>query len=207
MKKNLLLCLLLGVGSSQAADFQAYSDNAFANGPRLYAGGGIASATQGDTCNTPFFDGSCDDKDFAWKAFGGVQLNPMLGAELGYHDIGSAHLDGLVGSERVKMSSDLTGTSVAGVAYLPLAELGNINLIGKAGLMFWESQTSQTTGGVTQHGVEDGISPLMGGGAQYRMNDNLYLRGEWEHLFGVGADTDYETDVDLYSLGLIYSTL
>ena len=48
---------------------------------------------------------------------------------------------------------------------------------------------------------------MLGGGAQYRLNDNLHLRGEWEHMFNVGSDSAYETDADLYSVGLMYSTL
>jgi hypothetical protein len=48
---------------------------------------------------------------------------------------------------------------------------------------------------------------LIGGGAQFQLNNNLRVRGEWEHMFNIGSDSAYETDADLYSLGLSYSTL
>jgi opacity protein-like surface antigen len=48
---------------------------------------------------------------------------------------------------------------------------------------------------------------MLGAGAQYQLNQNLYMRGEWEHSLNIGADSAYETDADTYSVGVMYSTL
>ncbi|MEZ5477210.1 MAG: hypothetical protein R3E95_06925 [Thiolinea sp.] len=46
---------------------------------------------------------------------------------------------------------------------------------------------------------DDGISPLLGLGAQYQLTPNTAVRGEWEHTFNTGADSDYEADTNNYS--------
>ena len=48
---------------------------------------------------------------------------------------------------------------------------------------------------------------MLGGGAQFKVTENISIRGEYEHIFGTGKDTDYESDAGLYSVGAIFSTL
>lgn len=205
MKKCLALCLLAGLTGSVYADDALMQATGFMNGPKLYVGGSLGSSQQGDTCNDPFFNGECDSKDMAWKAFGGVRANPMLGAEISYNQLGKTSMNGQTGDSPATMENSLTGTSVMGMGYVPVAP--NIEAFGKAGAMFWERETSQTSGSNVEHTKADGTSPLVGAGAQYQLNQNLHLRGEWEHMFNLNADSDYETDADLYSIGLLYSTL
>lgn len=210
MKKPLLAILLICLGGTVHAE--EYDDPAsfsstpgFMNGTKLYAGGSIGAAQQGDICNDPFFNGSCDDQDVAWKVFGGARINPMWGAEVAYNDLGKTTAAGTTGSSSAGLENTLSGISLAGVGYFPVNQ--QLEAFGKAGALFWNRETTQTAGGVNTSTQDDGVSPVVGGGAQYRLNDNLHLRGEWEHMFNVGADSSYETDVDLYSLGLMYSTL
>jgi opacity protein-like surface antigen len=205
MKKQLALCLLVGLVGSAHADDAMMQNAGFMNGPKLYVGGSLGSSQQGDTCNDPFFEGECNNKDMAWKAFGGVRVNPMVGAELSYNQMGKTSMNGKTGSSPATMENTLTGTSVAGVGYVPVAP--NIEAFGKAGAIFWQRETSATAGSKTEQSKDDGTSPLLGAGAQYQLNGNLHLRGEWEHMFNLNSDSDYETDADLYSIGLMYSTL
>lgn len=205
MKSKLAFYLLVGlVGSAQAGDAMMIGSD-FSNGPKLYVGASAGSSKQGDTCNDPFFTGECHDQDFAWKAFGGARLNPMVGVELGYYDLGDSSMSGTTGGSTAKLESSTTGTAIAGVGYVPLTS--QIEAFGKAGAMAWDNKTSKTSGSSTDQATATGTSALIGGGAQFQMNSNLHLRGEWEHVFNVGSDSAYETDADLYSLGLSYSTL
>ncbi|MCB1638762.1 MAG: hypothetical protein KDI15_07930, partial [Thiothrix sp.] len=74
--------------------------------------------------------------------------------------------------------------------------------------MFWERETTERRGdSPAQTSQDDGISPMLGLGVQYQLNQNLHLRTEWDHVFNTGSGSDYETDVDSYSIGMIYSTL
>lgn len=196
------LCAVLS-GSLQAGESMMGND--FSNGPKLYVGGSAGSAQQSDTCNDPFFSGECDNKDFAWKAFGGARFNPMVGVEIGYYDFGNNHMNGTAGGNTAKLSNSTTGSAVMGVGYVPLAP--QVEAFGKAGVSAWESKTSKTSGSQTDSTTDSGTSILVGGGAQFQLNSNLHVRGEWEHILNIGADSVYETDADLYSLGLSYSTL
>lgn len=177
----------------------------FSNGPKLYVGASAGSAKQGDTCNDPFFSGECDNQDFAWKAFGGARFNPMLGVEIGYYDLGDSDMNGTTGGSTAKLSNSTTGSVVSGVGYVPLSP--QLEAFGKAGAMAWESNTRKISGSKTTQADNSGTSILLGGGAQFQLNSNLHLRGEWEHILNIGSDSAYETDADLYSLGLSYSTL
>ncbi len=206
MKKALfLLFITCQAGIAYADDYPPPAGNDFLNGTKLYAGASIGAGRQGDTCNDPFFNGSCDDKDVAWKVFGGARFNPMLGAEIAYNQLGSSKKSGTTAGSAASMENSLSGISASGVGYLPVAP--DIEAFGKAGALFWNRETTQTTGTNNTSSKDDGISPLVGIGAQYRLNDNLHLRGEWEHMFNTGADSAYETDADMYSVGLSYSTL
>ena len=94
----------------------------FINGPKLYVGGSVGGSQQGDSCNDPFFEGSCDNKDTSWKVFGGVRLNPMTGAEITYHELGTAKMNGVSGGTYASMKNSVSGTSISGVGYVPMAQ-------------------------------------------------------------------------------------
>ena len=178
----------------------------FSNGPKMYVGGSIGTVEQDDTCNDPFFKGSCDNQDTTWKAFGGMRVNPMFGGELAYHDLGQSTLSGTTGAgSTASLNNKATGIAASGVGYVPL--MPNAEAFGKAGALFWERESNQTNASVSSNSKDDGTSPLIGAGVQYRLKSNVYVRGEWERFFDVGADSAYETDIDAYSIGMSYSTL
>src|SRR3954467_10471470 len=55
-----------------------------------YVGGSIGQSKFKDACSGNPPGVSCDDKDTAWRIFGGYQFSPNFAAELGYHDLGEA---------------------------------------------------------------------------------------------------------------------
>jgi len=211
------LFLLTGtaVAESQLLGFNTTpmeSNFSFNNGVKMYAGANVGYASHGSACNLPFFEGSCDDGAMNWKLTGGVRFNPMLGAELSYSQMGETEVSGTygTGTDPVSSSNRISGYQVTGVGYLPLSAqaVPNPELMGKAGAMFWERETTAKRGDNPAVSTQDdGISPMLGLGAQYQLNQNLHLRTEWDHVFNTGSGSDYETDVDSYSVGMIYSTL
>ncbi len=179
----------------------------FNNGVKMYAGAAVAYAAQGDACNNPFFEGECEDSSVSWKTFGGVRINPMFGAEIAYADYGDATQEGISGNERVALENDISGFQLNAIGYLPIAAMPQLEVLGKGGVMFWERETKAHQGDKNLDSKDDGIAPMLGIGTQYQLDPSLHLRAEWEHVFNAGSDSKYETDVDNYSLGLIYSTL
>ena len=79
--------------------------------------------------------------------------------------------------------------------------------MGKGGAMFWERDTKESLDNARDQTTDKGISPLVGVGAQYQLNQNLHVRGEWEHIFNTGSGSEHETDANNYTVGLMYSTL
>lgn len=183
------------------------SNFSFNNGLKMYAGVSAGYAMQSDACNMPFFEGSCEHGSAGWKVFGGARFNPMFGTELAYAQLGTAEKSGQVGEENVYVKNEVAGYQLSGIAYLPINVVPNLELMGKGGAMFWERNTTESLDTAGDQTTDQGISPLVGVGAQYQLNQNLHVRGEWEHVFNTGSGSEHETDANHYTVGLMYSTL
>lgn len=213
MKRTIALSLaavsLLAMQVAQANDlnYDPGYNSAPQNNIKVYAGAGVGYTGQGSACNTPFFEGSCDESAMSHKIFTGARFNQLLGAELTYVDHGEAAMDGNVGLQAVASKNSISGYQLTGVGYLPLAPatMPNLDVIGKAGFLFWERETNIEINDANKSS-DDGVSTLIGLGAQYQFHPNMLMRGEWEHTFGSGANSSFETDIDNYSMSLMYST-
>ncbi|HPQ95715.1 MAG: outer membrane beta-barrel protein [Thiothrix sp.] len=171
----------------------------------LYAGGsfGIASHAEYD-----------DGTTGVGKLYAGLRANYLVGVEAGYMNLGDTETAGLddgpdgepgQGRNSARITSSTSGLYAAGIAYLPLVQ--NAELMGKLGALYWDRDSGKQVErtGEYHQANDSGLSPLLGVGAQYQLGQNLHVRGEWEHVFGAGSD-DYESSVDLLSLGLTLST-
>ena len=136
----------------------------FSNGPKMYVGGSIGTVEQDDTCNDPFFKGSCDNQDTTWKAFGGMRVNPMFGGELAYHDLGQSTLSGTTGAgSTASLNNKATGIAASGVGYVPL--MPNAEAFGKAGALFWERESNQTNASVSSNSSSERDAGTVGRGS------------------------------------------
>jgi len=209
----ILLSAAMSVSSVQASNLfgmdtsSLESNVGFSNGLKLYTGGSLIYSTQDSSCDTPFFEGKCDAAVVNAKVFGGARFNPMFGMEVAYVSQNEAEMKGTAGNQAVSSNNKISGYQVAGTGYLPIASVPELELMGKAGVMFWERETSVTKGYVKDLSADDGVAPMVGLGAQYQLNSNIHLRTEWEHIINTGSDSNYETNMDNYSVGLSYSTL
>ncbi|MES3007034.1 MAG: outer membrane beta-barrel protein [Pseudomonadota bacterium] len=114
------------------------------------------------------------------KAAVGWQLNPYLGIELSYDDLGE-----FPGPTPAYTAFDLAGVTAAVTGHLPLSE--NIALFAKAGQIWWSADSSffffnRSTGrnetGTLSFSESDA---LVGLGASYELSEQLELELEYNY--------------------------
>lgn len=111
---------------------------------QMYAGAGVGQA---DT----------DSSETSWKLYGGYQINPTWGVELGYNDLGRYS------------GSNIQNWTIAGTGTMPLN--ANWALLGKLGLA--SNRPSFT-------GASNHTALLMGIGVGYSFSKNVGVRLEYE---------------------------
>lgn len=166
-----LCAVLLALGGLGAA-------TARANEPAFYAGGSLGVPRYQDSVNGVSGSGN----GASGKVFGGYQITPNVGVEVGYADLG--HIDNSTG--RV----DGRAGYVDAVGTLPLGD--KFSLIGSAGVTHVDLDTSAGDG--SGNGLKLGL------GAQYALTGNLALRAEAERYHASAFDA--KPDIDQYTVGL-----
>ena len=164
-----------------------------------YLGASVGQAQADIPC---FAATSCDDKDTAWKLFGGLEVNEYISMEVGYVDFGKAKYTDLGGGkngtrETNGMTVDLVGT----YALNP-----SLTLIGKGGMNILGTKVNGTVV-ATGHESDTDVEWSLGLGAQYNFTPTMGLRMEWERFFEVGSPnptSTREADIDLISAGLVF---
>lgn len=229
--KTIISCSLAGLALlANAANAGGMEGYGIPSNVSLYAGASAGMANHDGACSAANVSSNCDDSASGYKVFAGAKIAPQtgnyvvtpggvmpsaalptLGVEAGYMDLGGGSSDGKAGRANIydaKSSSDLSASYLAGVGYMPVAP--RTELLGKAGVAFWKQNGKREVPQDTDLNIEtsnSGTGLLLGGGAQYQINENLSVRGEYEHVFGTAKDTPYESDAGLYSLGAVFSTL
>jgi OOP family OmpA-OmpF porin len=195
------MTLRLAIVSGFLATAWGLPGMATAQDPGFYAG---LSAGQGRFTNgcaglaNAGFAGSCDEKDAAWKIFGGYQFNDIFAAEAGYTKLGEVHMRGtflgVPGTAKVEAS----GFEMVGVARMPIAV--QFAAYGKAGFLRWDVDRSGAGSSIG----ETGTNITLGLGFQYNVTKRLAARAEWQRYSDVGNDnTTGNSDVDVLSIGLV----
>jgi OOP family OmpA-OmpF porin len=141
-----------------------------------------------------FFGGtvsSCDQKDSAFKIFGGYRVNRNLAIEGSYFDYGEYPARVSIAGNAGTLTGEATAFGAAAVGIIPLNN--QFSLFGKAGLLMTDiSVTAVGPGGVgTASDDETGLH--LGFGALFNIG-NFGIRAEWER--------NDEADIDMLSLGL-----
>ncbi len=131
----------------------------------MYLGGGVGEART-------------DTRETSWKAYGGFQLTPLWGVEVGYTDLGSYR------------GADVASWSLAGTGTVPLGE--RWSLLGKVGA----AANHPKFAGASNH-----TDLLLGVGVGYGLTKNLGLRLEYED-FGKLSKTSTGNNSRGNNLGL-----
>lgn len=162
----LLLASIIGIApSAHAAD------------PGFYFGGGLG---QGD-------DKVLDQTSAAAKLFVGFNMNPFLGLEFAYVNLGSNYVD-IYGRDFTQ-----DGGSFDLVGYLPLSPF--VDLYARGGIYNWTVSTNT----YYSYGARSGTSNDYGFGISTEVSPRLRLRGEYQKFLDVAGG-----DVNLVSVSLAY---
>ena len=140
-----------------------------------------------------------DEKDTAWKLFGGYNFDLGkldLGVELGYVNFGEPE----IGDATAFVGFETTGIEAFGVASL---EAGPVDLFAKLGVVAWDVKATIGGNQVPPEfwfsDSETGTDAAYGFGAQWNLN-RLGIRAEFE-----GFDIPDTDSVYMWSLGVTYS--
>ena len=147
-----------------------------------------------------------DEKDTAYKLFGGYQFNRNLAIEGGYFNLGNNSFNAvtspagtLAGETKAQgLNLDLVGT-------LPLTE--RLSALARIGAHHtWSKSTFSGTGAaaaVAGSSKRDDGGYKVGLGLQYELNPSMWLRGELER-YRVKDAVGQRANVDLLSVSLVF---
>ena len=166
--KKVFKALAVAAALAVALPVAAQGDEA----PGFYAGGGV---------------GRNEHSEFAWRAFGGYQLNRWVAAEFGYHDLGRGTIGGV--------TTDSSVWELVGVGKVPLVE--RLAAYGKLGGYMGRSHGSGYN--------EKNTDLTYGLGLEYGFTPNIAVRGEWQRYTDLGGGSlGASTDMDVLSLNVLY---
>jgi OmpA-OmpF porin, OOP family len=159
--------------------------------------GGLGVGGTDSEVNASPIVGSKDNKDTAWKAFGGYQFNRYLGIEAGYIDLGRASVVGPAGSA----SFDSQAWQASVVGSVPFAN--QFAVTGKLGIARTDTDTVGNVGATPVLASDHNTDPTYGLGLRYDINKTFAVRGEWER-FRSSSGSFGKSDIDVYSINGIY---
>lgn len=159
-----------------------------------YLGAGMGKVSTGSFCEALE---NCDEGDKSWKVFAGVRLNENIVLEGSYVDFGEQ--SGLAGTDEI--SQKVTAFTTTAVAGFPLNE--QIDIFGKAGMARWSAETAGIAGNTDSNGTD----VMVGMGTNYKLSESMGVRAEWERYKDIAITDGQESDIDLLSLGITFSSL
>jgi OmpA-OmpF porin, OOP family len=151
---------------------------------QFYLGATIGQAEFKEGC---LGTGECDDEDTAWRILGGYQFNKFLALEVGYYDFGEAS----------------SGPVTVEAEAFELVAVGSFHLTDRFSIYGKVGGYQGTLEGLGNE--EDTTDLTYGIGARWDFTKRFGVRGEWQRYEGLGGGNLVETDVDVLSIGLIFS--
>jgi OOP family OmpA-OmpF porin len=137
---------------------------------------------------------SQDTKDTTFNISGGWMFTPLIGAEIGYRDLGEASgsVTGPGGTGTVTLEAE--GFQLGAVGRIPVGSSA-FSIVPRVGFFKWDAKGRGVVNGVQVSSLdEDGTDLYFGVGADYSINKNLYLGAHWARF-----DLD-DIDVDVIEL-------
>jgi len=172
----------------------------------FYVGAGLGQSKAKDWCGGGGAD-SCDDKDKAWKIFGGYQITRNIAAEIGYTRLGkftASFTDptfGLLTDE-----AKVTAWEASALAGAPLVD--RLWIFGRLGVYRGTVKESTNFAGDFSH---DNNNFTFGLGLSYDIIPQLAVRGEWQRYYQVGggdvalgAGVGQKSDVDVFGISALW---
>ena len=139
------------------------------------ANGGVSDYRGG--CAAGF---GCDDGDRAFKIYTGGMFNQWVGAEIGYHHLGTVDRNG--GSSRAH------GINISAVGNFPIGD--QFMVYGKLGTTYGRTRNTSTVGALS--GTGNGWGPSWGVGAGFNLTPQWAIVLDWDqHRFEFPTGKDY----------------
>jgi len=132
---------------------------------------------------------SSDEKDTTFAISGGYMFNPMIGAEIGYRDLGeaSASATGPGGTATASLKAD--GFFFGGVGRIPVAE--RLSIVPRLGFFMWDASGEvRLNGALVGTADDDGTDLYFGIGADYRFTDKAHAGVHFVRYDLDGDDVD-----------------
>jgi len=191
-RKIALATLSLAAATAFAGSALAQSSESAA-----YVGVAIGQSKIKDACSgaspTTAVSVSCDDKDTAWRVYGGYQFNRYVAAELAYTDFGKvqANASGPGGSASAEVKTN--AWELVGVGSYPIGTSG-FAPYAKLGIARIESKLSSNFGVSDKDTSNDWTVGL---GVRYDITKNIGVRAEWQRY-------NSDSDIDVFSIAAQY---
>ena len=151
-----------------------------------YAGINLGGSNFGGSCAGAF---ACDDNSFAGHIYTGGLFSRIIGAQIGYVNMGEV--------DRAGGTVDAHGINISLVANLPIEAF---NIFAKVGTTYGWTDTSVAAGLGLRSGNDNGFGLSYGAGFGIDLTRNWAVVAEWDrHRFHFVNGKD---DVDLYTVGL-----
>jgi OmpA-OmpF porin, OOP family len=185
----LAAALLLGLGVCEPASAQSAGS--------YYAGASLGQSQYRNTCE--FVDGSCDDKDSAYRIFGGYNFSPSMAVEVAYGDYGRLLVDGSSGGVPANFEATIEALDVSVLPAWVLSE--RLALFGRFGMYRSKVQVHDLGGGGSES--ERNSAWTYGFGVRWSFGGAVSLRAEWQRYDNIGGSSTGEDDIDFISAGVI----
>jgi OOP family OmpA-OmpF porin len=195
--------LLLAVGAAMC------STEGLAAEPQTgpYIGAGVGQARYKDACaDIPAIAASlgvsstCDERDTAYKIYGGYRFTPNLAAELGFTKPGKTKAT--VGAASAELKAWLVPVYAVGI--VPLFD-DRLWLMAKAGGVYWNAKLNASSPVASISNSDNGVAFAYGAGVQYNFTPQLGVRAEYEVFHNVGKeDTTGKGDIRMWTVGAVW---
>lgn len=148
---------------------------------------------------------SSDDRDTAYKLYGGYQFHRNLAIEGGYFDLGRYNYGYSTATGAFNGDTRYQGLNLDLVGTLPVWD--RLSVIGRVGAAYTRARSSvNTTGGLPDMGgsqTERRWGPKVGLGLEYAITPALAVRGEWER-YRVRDAVRGKGDIDTATIGVVW---
>jgi OmpA-OmpF porin, OOP family len=175
------LAVAVLIGSTLAAGGVSAQETGF------YLGGSLGPSTFKEFCAGGPTVLTCDDKDMAWKLFGGYRFSRHIAVEGTYVDWGE--VSGTVSGPVRVVPLSQTGIGISAVGSVPLGP--RFSLLGKFG--FFRTEQELPASSVPSRADTE---TQIGFGAKLELGPQWAARAEWERMT--------ESKVEMLSIGLEY---
>ncbi|WP_024160670.1 porin OmpA, partial [Salmonella enterica] len=148
-------------------------------------------------------DGPTHENQLGAGAFGGYQVNPYVGFEMGYDWLGRMPYKG----DNINGAYKAQGVQLTAKLGYPITD--DLDVYTRLGGMVWRADTKSNVpgpGGASNKDHDTGVSPVFAGGIEYAITPEIATRLEYQWTNNIGDANTIGTRPDngLLSVGVSY---